>query len=419
MQISLPTKLRSILVVIATILLIFVSNAAPGIADSRVKEAGDSIVLKTKMPYDPRPNFQDYAKRNQYDQFAWDLFLYINWPAKDGERGIPDPNKDLSDRGSTTWETWKDLRETFRYDGLEPTKWNTPISETPNVKQFYNIDQIDGYHLMDRKNPPQPVLFGLRLNRPTFEYLVDRELYNKEGQLAFFDDATAPPMNFSSDAMEVKSTWITLDDTLCNQNRCPYHVANYCDESGICQRMGLTGLHVMSKVQDNWFWATLEQVDNQTTTQAPETQTISDNTQRVNQQMHRKLLGTDWENYVLRGSQWSFTDKNNQPILLSNTEIETRFQNSSSCMTCHALASRGAASDGYISFFKMSPTGVEGYIGDAPWQLFCKSGSATPQGSDEPHGELFCKKYGEDYRYKFTDYVWSMRLANRLKKTGQ
>ena len=38
----------------------------------------------TQQPCDPRPFFANYVEDDQLDQFAWDLFLYVNWPAQEG-----------------------------------------------------------------------------------------------------------------------------------------------------------------------------------------------------------------------------------------------------------------------------------------------------------------------------------------------
>jgi len=56
-------------------------------------------------------------------------------------------------------------------------------------------------------------------------------------------------------------------------------------------------------------------------------------------------INSVWQNYCLKGSQISFVNAANQPVLLGNSVIEAIDANvpvaQSSCMTCHAYASFG------------------------------------------------------------------------------
>jgi hypothetical protein len=234
--------------------------------------------IQLDAPCDPRPYFETYAQNEQFEEFAWDLFLYMNWPAKAGVRGEPDTTKNLTDRATTTWETWKDLRETFRRDGVPPLAWDAP-PPSPNSGFFTmtQVPQISGslHWISDTINDrPLPASLGLRMNKEVFDYIVERNLYSIQGQLAFFNDPQAPVIDFPRNAIEIKSTWIVMNDEVCNATACPYHVANRT-----FNRMGLTGLHIMSKVQKDWFWATFEHVDNGSNTTAPQTLPPTDRAQ--------------------------------------------------------------------------------------------------------------------------------------------
>lgn len=360
---------------------------------------------------DPRPHFENYASNGLFEEFAWDLFLYMNWPAKPGERGVPDPTKSLADRSQSTWETWKDLREAIVAD---PAPWET-LPASPDVG-FYSMRRIpqissDAHWISDTINiPPREALFGLRMNKAAFDYILSENLNTVEGQLAFVADPTREQINFPREAIEVKPTWIFLNAQVCNETSCPFHVANITSGA-----VGLTGLHIMSKVQENWFWATFEHVDNQANTNAPMIIPPTARAEEVNARMQAQLAGTVWENYMLRGAQWDFVDSAGNPTFLANTQIETRFQPSSSCMTCHSLASRGSQAAGVIPLFQLNPD-FEGWVGKAPWQLFCEDGDEiVPDGGPEPRGEEFCEKYGKLARYRSTDYAWVLRLASRAR----
>jgi hypothetical protein len=65
---------------------------------------------------------------NNPDKFAWDIFAEINRPALAGQRGVPDPNKKVSDPGLRVWETWKITTpigsEVFLDRGQRPSPWD-------------------------------------------------------------------------------------------------------------------------------------------------------------------------------------------------------------------------------------------------------------------------------------------------------
>src|SRR5580658_6557083 len=44
--------------------------------------------------------------------FSWEEFFALNWPAKPGQRGVPDESRPFSDpAGPRVWETWKESFE--------------------------------------------------------------------------------------------------------------------------------------------------------------------------------------------------------------------------------------------------------------------------------------------------------------------
>lgn len=345
----------------------------------------EEVTVEPLQPYDPRPDFQKYAEQDQIDQFSWDSFLYINWPAAIGQRGLPDSHKTLLDTGIVVWESWKSTPEVYVEPNEIPRPWDTPL---PATRNFQINKQIDGQVLYDKQEPPQPTLYEIYMNEATFNYILQRGVYNRAGQQKFFNDPQAEPIDFPQDALEVKAVWRVLNS---NDDQSRYHTAEGCyeDDSGSqqCGTMGLTGLHITSKVTPDWVWMTFEQVDNQITTQAPLTAEIPPAVQALNEQMHQQLKGTVWEYYILRGTQSEFVDEEGKATLLANTQIETYFQNSSSCITCHGLASVGAPADGRINFWNMSGGNVEGYVGELPEQLF------------------------ENGKYKSVDFIWSLREA--------
>jgi hypothetical protein len=258
------------------------------------------------------------------------------------------------------------------------------------------------------------------MNEPAFNYILGRELYSKDGQLKFFNapatDPVGAPVVFPPDAIEIKAAWLilNLDDPRASRYyTIPYE---FVDKDGKTQSVlaGLSGFHITSKILPNWVWATFEQVDNQVMTPAPQTLPTSPSVQKLNDQIHSGLpADSPWKYYDLRGTQTAFTDANNEPTLLANTLIETDFQNSSSCITCHGLASRGAAAQGRLEFFNTT-NGVQGYIGnfDDPGNIYYDKSSPRVQVCFNAQLSAFspCDDPTQVV-YKLMDFVWSLREA--------
>ncbi len=340
----------------------------------------DCRTVATRQPCDPRPRFADYTANGQYDQFAWDLFLFVSWPAAPNERGVADGSQKLGEATQVVWQTWKNVAEVYVPAGQTPLPWRRPI--VPPLLEM-NVE-IDGRLLTDKHG--QPTLMQVNQNEATFDYIVNqRQIYSRAGQAVFFTDPAAPPIDFPAAAMEVKAIWRMLDPA--EQQSGKYHLTEGCysDDNGDkqCATLGLTALHLISKVQPHWFWATFEQVDNPQTTNAPVVAPVSPAVAKLNETMQAQLAGTVWQSYQLRGSQWSFMLAN-QPVVLANTQIETQFQQSSSCMTCHALSSIGA-SNSRADMWDYAHGNVQGYVGDPP-----------PL---------------DNSTFKALDYVWSLRRA--------
>jgi hypothetical protein len=329
--------------------------------------------------------------------FGWLLFLDINCPA---QPGAAQP---------VIWETWKPNYGVYLPGGKTPDPWGKLPPRVLLAQQ-----EIDGQTLLDRNG--QPVLNEIRMNQATFEYVVQRQFYSKAAQIAFFNDPNSLPVNFPTESFEIKASWLIL--TPGDPANARYYTiqSSYVDQGGQTHQVlaGLTGLHISSKVLPDWFWTTFEQVDNQLRTQAPQTVLIPPGVQKVNDDVHAVLPATSvWRNYNMRGAMTAFTNPDGSAGILSNTQLETAFQRSSSCITCHRLSTRGSASEGRLGFFLTTSTGIQGYIG-AP-------GDPSNKYFDPfrnpvcyvPSQVVFnnCKAPNPAIVYKTLDYVWSLREA--------
>jgi hypothetical protein len=187
--------------------------------------------------------------------------------------------------------------------------------------------------------------------------------------------------------MEIKASWMMnppSSGTFVTSS------AVYTPEGGapVTTPVGLTGLHIISKVQPTWFWATFEQVDNVANTGAAEKLPISADVAAANTRYQAMLQGTPLAGYELMGIQTA-TTAYNTPTLLANTQMETYFQESSSCMTCHELSAIGPSSSPRLDMFTMQGGNFQGYTGVLPADTFGSGANA----------------------YAKLDYVWSLRNA--------
>jgi hypothetical protein len=347
----------------------------------------------------PAPSDDANLAQNYPLMFGWYLFLRINCPA------FPGPSTPVM------WETWKPNYAVYQPGGKPPEPWGTLPP-----RKLLDQPEISGFTLLDKTG--KPILNEIRLNKAAFQYVVQRRFYSKAAQLAFFNDPNGAPVQFPADSMEIKAAWLIL--TPGDPRNARYYTIQslYVDPSGQAHRVlaGLTALHISSKVlHPNWFWTSFEQVDNQVRTQAPLTVPIPPNVQQLNKAVHDALpAGSVWRNYNMRGAMTAFTNADGSPAILANTQLETNFQLSSSCITCHNLATRGSETEGRLGFFLMTRTGVRGYTG-APGDAANKYFDAfqNPVCYDGSLGAFTnCEKPNPAIVYKRLDYVWSLREAN-------
>jgi len=86
----------------------------------------------------PAPPNTDLAAQPDFDIFAWNTFIALNWPAlppdkNNGQRGFPDLGTSFAEAAptsTTVWETFKEKREVFNHPKDLPP-WNGPINYGP------------------------------------------------------------------------------------------------------------------------------------------------------------------------------------------------------------------------------------------------------------------------------------------------
>jgi hypothetical protein len=282
---------------------------------------------------------------NNPDKRAWQLFIQINSRAG-GSNAV--------------FETFASDSDTFQpapqYPaGASPLTLHSPILESTArdaaLKSGVLLPAI----------PPDPTSTGgeeTRRNRAAFDFIVNNNLFKVSGLKVAFGKT----LSFPIDAVEVKANWIAVQNIPQFTNnqvtvaQVPqlYHVNT--DKDG--NKWALVAMHVISKEEPNWTWATFEHRFNparcdiigcrdsfgaQTAVVPPAAirrKGYPDCTKTP--ALSALLSSADIEpvyvNYCLKGSQTDFVDNTGLDIRLGNSVTEDGFVPTSSCMTCHGRA---------------------------------------------------------------------------------
>jgi hypothetical protein len=288
------------------------------------------------------------------DEYAWRLFVAVNWPADTRERAA-DPAATFGAQRPAAWETWQHTGDIFLGDGSDPGPW-VPGAKGPQAvdpRRFETVslkDLPNARHIVHGRMVPllDPIssaghLTEIRLNRAAYEYIRASELYNVEGQLKLLAEHRAP--HFPADSTEVKARWRPIRPE--EQSR--YHTLRLPMTDGSTRLYGLTALHIVTKDLPTWFWATFEHVDNPSLPasdgwQLPSRDRYACGAGRADCNRAPAgigLEGTVWQFYRLRGTLTRFVDADGAALRLANSELEAGMQQTASCITCHARASIG------------------------------------------------------------------------------
>ncbi|MBR8184182.1 hypothetical protein KDW54_17420 [Burkholderia ambifaria] len=252
------------------------------------------------------------------------------------------------------------------------------------------------------------------MNQSALEFITQSSLYYIEGQEALLLNGKRT-VSFPLASKEVKAQWREITP----QEEPRYHTCRFNKKI-----YGLTALHILTKDLPNWFWATFEHVDNNSPAKIakgpdagyeewklPSKDSFACPAVPENCNAAPKgigLEGTVWENYRLRGTQIDFVDSTGKATRLANSNIETGFQTTSSCISCHARSSIGARISGTSSANRLSifeppfrsdtplgPTGIPN-----PMQFEAMTGATNPAATPL-------------LNYTQLDFIWSFLRAQR------
>lgn len=201
---------------------------------------------------------------------AWNWFVCLNQPSAQGS-----PNR--------VWEGLKPSSQVFLPNGAPPQPYRpeqpAPAAVLEQARQlgmnldrtFHDLDstlQVDGLPLLMGGQVPeaqrgQPVRFLLQMGQGTFDYIVQQQVYNMNGQYALTNNLIFPEASW-----EVKTSWIWIGtDAAFKQqleNDGYYVIQAYYPHQNQYQvgYAALSGMHVINKLTPQWIWTTFENVNN-------------------------------------------------------------------------------------------------------------------------------------------------------------
>jgi hypothetical protein len=241
------------------------------------------------------------AGRPSFDEFSWESFIALNWPAKKGPdgkplRGVADTGKSLDEPGPRVWETWKADYELFQDEGAPPSDWdsydvtNPPCNFAEDGNTQLNlkvlpmvakglsllpggVNQAMGGPLIDQNG--KAVRYEIHLNRSYYDFVKNNRYYLQQNLPVYPN----PPVNFpmstqnSYGVVEIKAAWREMSVAELNN---PSITSRYYITDAVvldpgttpaqCRqtKLGLVGLHIAHKSAPfkEWIWSTFEQEDN-------------------------------------------------------------------------------------------------------------------------------------------------------------
>ncbi|MCD9117006.1 hypothetical protein [Pseudomonas bijieensis] len=293
------------------------------------------------------------------ETMAWNWFVCLNQPS-------------TAQSSNLVWEMMKPSDQVYLPNGAPPGAYDSsaplPAAVVTQAKaqgmdlsrSFHNINatqQVDGLILQMGGAVPDaqqghPVRFQLLMGKDTFDYIVQKQVYNVNGQAALANDLNFPPT-----AWELKAAWLwigtdtTYRQTLVNDG---YYIAQaYYQQDDGTYKVGyvaLSGLHVVNKLNADWVWTTFENINNSKYTvtnaapPAPMTNTTGPTPAAKPVNASFQANNRNLSKYELIGVEF-------QPItqVLANSQLESAFQNTSSCLACHGTAAY-SNDKGYFNF---------------------------------------------------------------------
>jgi hypothetical protein len=314
------------------------------------------------------------------DETAWRLFVAATCPVNSNQYPY------------VVWENWIEQQQLYPQN---PASFSVPNTGASNpVHKLHGsplafihsgqptppFDRCNPANMPPSNNPNLMVCEEVRLNGAAEDYVAGRSFWNRAGQTAVA--AADGKFEFPKPSLEIKADWLVLDS--CDSPPAGVHVEKI---DGICYAMA--GIHLESKLKDDWFFATFEPQNLTTNPSRCVELGCKDSwgakparthggangdtqlTLKLANLMQQANLASEWTNYRLDGVQTRFVSDNRKPTLLGNSIIEGENAGvpltQSSCITCHAVSSiKNDGTDG-ITLLTTNPIGRPQALPSSAW----------------------------------------------------
>ncbi len=314
------------------------------VSEAKAMPPNDACIAPTQMAATP-------------EETAWRLFVSATCPANSDKYPY------------VVWENWIEQGQLYTSSGnvmslamgQRPRFHESPLSV--EIKKRFKVKpkaraqllpQVANQDCNSQTWSGRTICEEARLNPEAAQFVTNNNLTTLKGQEQFI--AAGKTFNFSRPSIEVKADWIQLPS--CSNPPQGVHVETV---GNTCYALG--GIHLISKLIDEWVWATFEPQNTATNPQrcvvlgckdswgsnpATTSGATTQLTPALSGLMSTAGLADEWKNYRLNGVQVSFVDGHGQPTRLGNSIIEgdnagnPTIMKSSSCITCHDLSTINA-----------------------------------------------------------------------------
>lgn len=221
----------------------------------------------------PSSSANPAAQQQNFDYFAWQMFVALNWPAT----GSGTITTDVT--SPRVWEGYNTLGQVYPQGAPKtscaPGNGRLVVGQISKVTTSSFIEPFTPYPLIDQAG--NFVVYDIRLNDIEAKYIRDNGLDTKAGQKAFGKAWNFPPgVGTTPGPIEIKTAWrvfpegASTDGFFVVPGVVDIPAENSASGEALCLNvnLGLVGMHIMQKItnpsnfSDFWVWGTFEHVAN-------------------------------------------------------------------------------------------------------------------------------------------------------------
>jgi hypothetical protein len=229
----------------------------------------------------------DVEGRPFFDQFSWQSFIALNWPADPNAPGTPlspsDPSvfKTPPAGSSTVWESYMASFQLYGTGDQPPVPWGSatqtsaPCGSGKTLRMvakasdvLNEVNEAFSHPLIDQNN--NYVYAEVRFNQAYYDFVSSNGFYLKKNLPLPSTTPMQMPVSSSSPyavgAVMIKAAWrqLTATDDPSRYYVIDAQLAQSGGQGCVSAKMGLVGLHVAQKAKGfpAWIWSSFEQIDN-------------------------------------------------------------------------------------------------------------------------------------------------------------